>query len=246
MTSPDSTAGGRERDRDFEARDLIEVMDEAVRYNRFLVDSIAGWAEQGSKGPLRLLDFGAGNGRFARALRERGHAVCAVEPDPALRAAIRAAGIDARESLASFEGRRFDGIYSVNVLEHVEDDLSLLGELRERLVPGGRLYAYVPAFQLLFSANDARVGHVRRYARRALLDVARRAGFEVLDARFVDSIGFVAGLWYRAFGNRDGDLDVRAVRLYDRFVFPLSRVVDWLASGLVGKNLLLTARRPLR
>lgn len=246
MTSPDSPARDRDLDRDFEARDLIEVMDEAVRYNRFLIDSIARWAEQEGASSLRLLDFGAGNGRFSRALRDRGHEVCAVEPDPALRAAIRAAGVDARESLASFDAQRFDGIYSVNVLEHVEDDLALLREFLVRLEPGGRLYAYVPAFQLLYSANDARVGHVRRYGRRALLEVARRAGFEALDARFVDSIGFAAGLWYKHFGNRDGGLDVGAVRLYDRFVFPLSRAVDRLASGWVGKNLLLTARRPLQ
>lgn len=238
-SSPQADPG---RDRDFEARDLIEVMDEAVRYNRFLVDSIASWAE----GAPRLLDFGAGNGRFARALAERGHPVCAVEPDPALRRAIEASGIDAREALSSFDAEPpFDGIFSVNVLEHVEDDLGLLRAFFQRLAPGGRLYAYVPAFQVLYSANDARVGHVRRYGRRALLEVARGAGFVDARARFVDSIGFLAGLWYRAFGDPDGGLDVGAVRVYDRFVFPLSRVLDRVASGAVGKNLLLTARRPL-
>ena len=235
MTSPPA------QDRDFEARDLIEVMDEAVRYNRFLVDSIARWAD----GAARLLDFGAGNGRFAVALHERGHQVCAVEPDPALRREIAAGGVDARESLDAFGDEHFDGIYSVNVLEHVDDDLGLVRAFRERLVRGGRLYAYVPAFQLLYSANDARVGHVRRYGRGALLALARDAGFGDVRARYVDSIGFAAGLWYRAFGARDGGLDVGAVKLYDRVVFPLSRVLDGLLSRVVGKNLLLTARRPL-
>ncbi|MGH0031145.1 MAG: class I SAM-dependent methyltransferase [Myxococcota bacterium] len=228
-------------DRNFEAPDLIEVMEEAVRYNRFLVGSIADWSE----GASRLLDFGAGNGRFARAMAERGHRVFAVEPDPALRRSIAAAGVEARESLDAFDpALRFDGIYSVNVLEHVEDDASLVRAFRERLVPGGRLYAYVPAFQVLYSANDARVGHVRRYGRRALLALARDAGFVDVRARFVDSLGFPAGLWYRWFGNEDGGLDVGAVRLYDRLVFPVSRALDRIAQRFVGKNLLLTARRP--
>ena len=35
------------------------------------------------------------------------------------------------------------------------------------------------------------------------------------------------------------------LQIYDRVVFPLSRVLDGLLSRVVGKNLLLTARRPL-
>jgi SAM-dependent methyltransferase len=233
-------------DRVFEARDLIEVMDEAVRYNRNLVDSIARWADGLGAAPRRLLDFGAGNGRFARALRERGHDVLAVEPDPALRGEMRAEGLDARDSLAAFDGDPpLDGVYSVNVLEHVEDDVGLLRAFHARIAPGGGLYAYVPAFMWLYSANDERVGHVRRYGRRELESAAQRAGFEALRARFVDSLGFAAGLGYRAFGRRDGGLDPGAVRLYDRFLFPVSRVLDRATSSFVGKNLLLTARRPL-
>ena len=228
--------------RAFEAPDLIEVMDEAVRYNRFLVDSLAHWAE----GTSRLLDFGAGNGRFATALAERGFAMHAVEPDPELRAAIAARGVDARASLDDFsESERFDGIYSVNVLEHVDDDAGLLAAFHRRLVPGGRLFSYVPAFQVLFSANDERVGHLRRYRKRELVDRTRAAGFQGLRARYVDALGFPAGLWYRAFGNRDGGLDVGAVKLYDGLVFPLSRILDRLCQGFVGKNLLVEAVRPL-
>lgn len=234
------STGSAPSDRSFEAPDLIEVMDEAVNYNRFLVDTLATWAA----GARRLLDFGAGSGRFARRLAERGFEVHAVEPDAALRAGMAPAGIRAVASLDELEeGLRFDGIYTVNVLEHVEDDLSLLRAFHARLVPGGRLFGYVPAFRLLFSANDVRVGHVRRYRRRELVERIVAAGFRVESARYVDSLGFPAGLWYRFFGNRDGGLDVGAVRLYDRAVFPLSRVLDRLAQGFVGKNLLVTASR---
>ena len=229
-------------DRAFEAPDLIEVMDEAVRYNRFLVDSLARW----SAGARRLLDFGAGNGRFAVALHEKGHDVSAIEPDAGLRSAIEAHGVSAHESLdALAPGETFDGIYSVNVLEHVEDDRALLRAFRDRLVPGGRLYAYVPAFPVLFSANDERVGHVRRYTRHRLVSAVEDTGFRVQRVEFVDCIGFPAGLWYRFFGNADGGLDVGAVKLYDRVLFPVSRSIDRVAKRFVGKNLLIQAVAPL-
>lgn len=225
--------------RDFEAPELIEVMEEAVNYNRFLVEQLASWATR--LGPV--LDFGAGNGRFANALGERGVEVHAIEPDAQLRQVVRSRGVAAYESLDSVGDRRFDGIYSINVLEHVEDDQGLLGDFRDRLVERGRLFIYVPAFELLFSANDERVGHVRRYRLQPLVEKIRKAGFVVDRARYVDSIGFLAGLGYRFFGNADGGLDVGAVRLYDRAVFPLSRVLDRAFGSLLGKNLLVHATR---
>ena len=233
-TDPDN------RDRVFEAPDLIEVMEEAVRYNRFLIDALASWSE----GAAALLDFGAGNGRFCMAMLERGHVMYAVEPDAQLRDRVTERGVEVREALSGFDpGTHFDGIYTINVLEHIEDDTGLLRSFCERLRPGGRLFIYVPAFELLFSANDRRVGHRRRYRRLGLVEAVRAAGFRIERASYVDSLGFFAGLAYRFFGNRDGGLDVGAVRLYDGVVFPVSRVLDRVFEGLFGKNLLVTAVR---
>jgi SAM-dependent methyltransferase len=228
-----------EASRPFEAPDLIEVMDEAVRYNRFLVETLAEWG----RGAGRLLDYGAGNGRFCGALAERGFDVVAVEPDAALRDRIRARGVPVARSLEALGDERFGGAFTINVLEHVENDVALLAALRERLVAGGRLLVYVPAFPLLFSANDARVGHLRRYRRAGLAAAARAAGLHITRVRHVDTIGFAAGLWYRFFGDPSGGLDVGAVRLYDRALFPISRALDRLTAGSIGKNLLLEAER---
>jgi len=226
-------------DRPFEAPDLIEVMEEAVNYNRFLKDLLAEWA-----GPLgTVLDFGAGNGRFALHLQSLGARVAALEPDPGLRARIARAGIAVYEDLGAVEGESMDGVYSINVLEHIEDDLSVLRSMWRVLRPGGRLLLYVPAFQILYSANDRRVGHVRRYRRHELVDRLADASFRVVRAEYVDTVGFAAGLWYRLFGSRDGWLAPSAVRLYDRVAFPVSRYLDSLLQGAIGKNLLVLGER---
>ncbi len=211
-----------------------------MNYNRFLISELARFAA----GRRRVLDFGAGNGRFAVALRERGLDVTAVEPDPLLRESIRARGVPAVTGLEDLGEHRFEGIYSVNVLEHLPDDGAVLAAFRARLAPAGRVLLYVPAFPVLFSANDARVGHLRRYRRRELVARVREAGLAVESARYVDSIGFAAGLGYRFFGRRDGGLDPRKVRLYDAAVFPCSRLLDRACGGLVGKNLLVLASVP--
>jgi SAM-dependent methyltransferase len=225
--------------REFEARDLIEVMEEAVNYNRFLLEALASWAS----GAHRVLDFGAGNGRLALGLRERGFEVHAVEPDPLLRQGVASKGIVAYEGLEALGQQRFERIYTVNVLEHVEDDRALLEALHDHLDPGGRLFVYVPAYSVLFSANDERVGHLRRYRKSTLLPTLDAAGFAVEEASYVDSIGFAAGLGYRFFGRRDGGVDAAVVRFYDAALFPLSRRLDRVLGRFVGKNLLVRAVR---
>lgn len=233
----------KDASREFEARDLIEVMDEARNYNDFLVAELRRWCAP----YRRVLDFGAGNGRFTFAIRENGNDVVALEPDSELRNAIHARGVGVATSLGDLQtGPLFDGVYSLNVLEHIEDDQDALSRIRGLLRPGGGLFLYVPAFPILYSANDRRVGHFRRYRRASLSALLASAGFTVTRAKYVDFCGFGAALAYKAVGDANGDLSIGAVRFYDRFVFPISRTIDRATSRIAGKNLLIEAIVPGR
>ena len=219
--------------------DNLEVMREAVNYNRALLDLVKAQVRKSD----RLLDFGAGTGTFATALAAEGYAVECVEPDPAQRAAIAQAGLRVYGDLAAIAPQSVDCVYTLNVLEHIEDDLATIRALGERLVVGGRLVVYVPAFPMLFTSMDRKVGHVRRYRRTDLRAKVETAGLTVLLSEYVDSLGFAATLAFRAFGSKSGDIDRDAVRAYDRFAFPLSRRLDRALNRVVGKNVLLVARR---
>ncbi len=134
-------------------------------------------------------------------------------------------------------------MFAFNVLEHIDDDEAVLRELRRVVRPGGRLLVYVPAFMCLYSGMDRLVGHVRRYRRKGLVEMATRAGWTVTACTHADSLGFLTSLAYRAFGPRHGRLDPRSAALYDRWVFPLSRVLDRALAPVGGKNLVLWAER---
>lgn len=225
---------------EFEAAHLIDVLDEARNYNRYLLQQVLAFAGPGK----RVLDFGAGSGRLAGALVERGFEVSAIEPDPRLRERLTARGVGAHPDFAALGERRFDYVVSLNVLEHCDDDAAIVRALFERLVPGGRCLLYVPALMALWTANDERVGHRRRYRRPGLVALFERAGFSVEDARYQDSLGALAALAYRFFGRADGEITPGSVRIYDRFLFPASRLCDRVLDRVAGKNLLLRARRP--
>ena len=217
----------------------LEVMANAVNYNAFLVDQIAD-AMKTCEG---IVDYGSGLGTFAMSMRERGHSVICIEPEPNLKKRLTEVGLTTYASLDSLDDNSIDGIYSLNVLEHIEDDVAALESLYNKLVDGGALYIYVPAFQILYSAMDRRVGHVRRYPLQELTDKCRRAGFKIEQASYCDSLGFFASLAYKAMNPSSGAISRTSLVYYDRLIFPVSRLLDRIFGGVFGKNVWVSARK---
>ena len=225
--------------RPYQGTDNLEVMAAARNYNAFLV----GLVLEHRHGARQVVDFGAGIGSFAGMVRAHGLDVLCVEPDSRQRALIRAGGHAAIADVDSLPDGTIDYIYSLNVLEHIADDSAALDLLARKLAPGGRVLIYVPAFPLLFSAMDRKVGHHRRYRRAQLVAGVERAGLTVIRSRYADSLGFLATLLYKVLGSGSGDLDRDSVVAFDRFVFPLSRLFDLALGRAIGKNVYVLAAK---
>jgi SAM-dependent methyltransferase len=71
----------------------------------------------------------------------------------------------------------FDVALLSEVLEHIEDDVAMLKNVRELLARDGRLVITVPAHMALWTQWDVVAGHVRRYERAELLAKLSQAGF---------------------------------------------------------------------
>ncbi|MEA3640265.1 MAG: class I SAM-dependent methyltransferase [Lamprobacter sp.] len=93
-----------------------------------------------------ILDAGCGSGRDARAFREFGYAITAMEPSPAL-AALAEAHCGQPVEILRFQdldwSERFDGIWACASLLHVSlaELPEVMGRLARALRPGGLLYA---------------------------------------------------------------------------------------------------------
>lgn len=223
----------------YSGRDNLEAMRLAVRYNAFLIDLLEGQARPGD----RILDFGAGLGLFAQALRERGHCVSCLEVDADLARRLAGRGFAAVRSPEELADGSIDYLYSLNVLEHIDDEVAALSAMIPKLRSGARCLVYVPAFAVLYSAMDRLVGHHRRYTAGTLRAVLEKAGLAVERVEYADSLGFPASLAYRMLGG-SGVLQPTSVAAYDRFVFPASRALDRLLRRWIGKNVFAVARKP--
>ncbi len=190
-----------------------------------------------------LLDFGAGIGTMAALLAPR-HIDC-LEPDDALRQSVIARGFSCVANFDQLQ-KKYDGVYSSNVLEHILDDEQSLRDMCNICKQGGVLSLYLPALRFLYSDFDRMLGHHRRYNRNEIIAKVRKAGFEVISCTYVDSIGVLAWGIAKFFGHKDGLKLGRAnsLRFYDRFIFSLSKLIDAAgAKFFFGKNLILIARK---
>jgi len=146
--------------------------------NRCIVSLVRRFPPDGA-----FLDIGGGNGFVAKGLADAGFACALVEPgvDGALAAHARGVNpvICAGLEDLQFSAASISAAGMFDVLEHIEEEAAALQQVHSFLRPGGRLFLTVPAYQFLFSVDDAVAGHFRRYTVSSLERSLERSGFRV-------------------------------------------------------------------
>ncbi len=195
-----------------------------------------------------VLEVGAGFGGTTSALRPArvGRWVC-LEPDQGM--AEQLTGRIARGELPpvceAAHGSlvdlpavpTFDSILYLDVLEHIEDDVTEIREAFRRLRPGGRLIVLAPAHSRLYTPFDAAIGHFRRYSAaslRAILPAQAR----ILRLDYLDSAGLFASLANRYLLRSDVPTAAQ-IRFWDRALVRLSQILDPVFAYRLGKSVLL-------
>jgi SAM-dependent methyltransferase len=148
----------------------------------------------------RILDAGCGSGRNMVELARHG-VVTGVElsETSVCLAREREAGevIEGSVLKMPFEAGTFDLAASLDVIEHLEDDLGALRELRRVVAPDGALLVTVPAYQWLWSGHDEINHHHRRYTRRSLQQIAQQAGWRQVRTTYFNSLLLPAAILLR-------------------------------------------------
>jgi SAM-dependent methyltransferase len=130
----------------------------------------------------------------------------------------------------------FDTILYIDVLEHIPDDRDELERAASHLESGGKVVVLAPAHQALYSPFDKAIGHCRRYdfARmRALAPV----GLKLRQLQYLDSVGLLASLGNRVLLKSASPTEAQ-ILLWDRWMVPISRIVDPLTGHRIGKSIL--------
>lgn len=159
-------------------------------------------------------------------------------------------------SFAQMDARRlpyaaeFDVVGAFDVIEHIEEDVDALENLKRAVKPGGGVIISVPQHKWLWSDIDKQSFHFRRYEKRELHEKIEGVGLEI-----VYSTSFVSLLLPLMFLSRrrkslepDAGRELRlgpAVNASLRSVMGIEGLI--LATGLtlpVGGSRLVVAKRP--
>jgi SAM-dependent methyltransferase/putative flippase GtrA len=221
---------------------ILEAMRSGVRYGEAIFRELRAAVPEDT---YTILDFGAGTGFFLEKFHAIGVAVDAVEQDADLQATVRPLAGTVWSDIHNVPNESFDFVYTVNVLEHIFELDEACAHLSRVLKPNRKLFVFVPAHEILWTSLDNEVQHVRRFDRRSLRLVLERAGFRIENMKYFDSLGFPAALGVRVLEQVNlFKYGSRSVALYDSYLFPVSRQLDRLFKGGIGKNLIAIASRP--
>jgi ubiquinone/menaquinone biosynthesis C-methylase UbiE len=194
-------------------------------------------AQAGQEQDLNILDVGCGTGANLEMLAQFGEAE-GVDVSPEALSFCRARGLEkvklGEAERLPYDDNSFDLVTGLDVVEHLDDDLAGLKEMRRVLRRDGRALFFVPAFMFLWGVQDDISNHRRRYTLKGLQRVVRQAGFEMERVSYVN-ISFFAPILL-------GRLIMRATRLRPESE---NNITIGFLNGVLGK-LLAAERGPLR
>lgn len=195
----------------------------------------------------RVLEVGAGIGATTTTLCSLPHTswTC-LEPDQALGTQlldkVKSGALPDSISLEIHfideldEDARFDTILYIDVLEHIEQDKLELNKAAAKLAPGGFLCVLSPAHQFLFSPFDAAIGHFRRYNKSSILAL-QPPETKIVSLKYLDCVGMFASLGNRLL-LRQTYPELSQIQLWDKWMVPVSRVLDPMFGFNLGKSIL--------
>ncbi len=163
---------------------ILDSLAGTKRFNRWMADTVRPWLG------TRVLELGSGIGNMTQHLSRgrRTYVASDIDEEHMARLRVRFRGrpnleirkCDLCEPLdfVPLQGM-FDTVVCLNVVEHVEDDLLALRNIRSALKPGGRAIILVPQDQKAYGTLDEVLGHFRRYSEAQLRDRMEQAGFQI-------------------------------------------------------------------
>lgn len=128
----------------------------------------------------------------------------------------------------SFAKASFDVVLALDVLEHMEDDLAALQEAIRPLKADGLLIITVPALPFLWGRQDIVSGHWRRYTRKSITPLLRRAGLTHYKISYFNTLLFPVVSAIRAARRLLGTADRERSDFADGRPGMLNSALSWL------------------
>ena len=109
--------------------------------------------------------------------------------------------------------------------------------------PGGKVAILVPAHKALYGKLDERYHHLRRYSRRDVRELFRKAGVELEMVRYFNPVGAIGWLVFVRLMRRTR-LTRAGVVLTEKVGVPVGRFLERFGIHPFGQSVIGVGRRP--
>ena len=225
-------------------RDDLEKLKFAKNYNRWLYSLVEPFIGQ------RVLEIGPGIGNMTGLMLNHVDLLVGMEPNPYCVDVLKEMMPKSSNYIilhtkiedcdtAALKNYRFDTILCMNVLEHIENDISVLKSFEEILSTEGKVVLLVPAMPVAFGPIDQAVGHFRRYTARTMKKALAETNLKLQTIYYTNFLGFWGWL-FNAKVRRSVRQNEGQIQLFDSLV-PILSILEKIIHPPIGLSLITVA-----
>jgi len=225
----------------------LEVIAKADRFNQ--------WMYEQFKNQLHgeILEIGSGIGNISQLVIEEGHTITLSDYNEEYCQDLKkkfSQLSNVREVISidlldqNFENRylaykeKFDSVFLLNVIEHIEDDEMAVKNCNYLLKPGGNLILLAPAYSWLYCTFDKQLGHFRRYSLKQLQKLLKKQKFSLLSGNYFNLTGIAGWFLFGKIMNKKM-LSSGEMSAFNKIV-PIAKVIDKLFGKSFGLSIIVS------
>jgi ubiquinone/menaquinone biosynthesis C-methylase UbiE len=103
-----------------------------------------------------------------------------------------------------FKSNQFDAILLLDVIEHLDNSVSSILEMKRVLKPGGKILITCPALKIIWSKHDEGQGHVMRYERKEMRGLAEKTEMVLEKVKYFNFVLSLPIIVIRLLGKLPG------------------------------------------
>lgn len=234
--------------------DYSEEALQKVREDRLILSALDEWMYEEMEPFIgrRILEIGCGLGNFAHHLTDRELYVGTETAESSVEhMRSRFAAYSNMNSLVvdvttdeflTLSRHNFDTVFSLNVFEHIADDVLAVRHAVELLQPQGKLLLVVPAHHRLHGSIDRAIGHYRRYDKKMMGNLFHEAGLRPIKLKYMNPLGALG--WFFSGSIRHQTTPPSGqLRLFNTLV-PILKHIERVIPAPFGISLLAVGEKP--
>ena len=176
--------GLREEDLEKESDESLKIFD---KRNEKLLIFFESYLKDKTK-PLKFLDFGAGNAHIARTFKRVLKDKCIIyclEKNPLFENFYSKYNLEQIKNISDLP-EKIDLIYMIEVIEHLEDPISVMKSLRHLLEFNGMVFISTPLGKSRENLTNAYEdpSHLNFFTKKSLNFVLKKSGFTEIEYKF--------------------------------------------------------------